>query len=73
MGDQAQENVNAATSEVGSALPTNITDAYLAALQVQNNNLMEIIKNMQTPKASATDEKGKHIILPKFHHEEIIK
>lgn len=69
MGDQAQENVNAATSEVGSALPTNITDAYLAALQVQNNNLMEIIKNMQTPKASATDEKGKHIILPKFHPE----
>jgi len=43
MGDQAQENVNAATSEVRSALPTNITDAYLAALQVQNNNLMEII------------------------------
>lgn len=69
MGNQAQENVNAATSEVGSALPTNITDAYLAALQVQNNNLMEIIKNMQTPKASATDEKGKHIILPKFHPE----
>jgi len=50
MEDQPQENNNSATSEVGSALPTNITDAYLAALQVQNNNLLEIIKNMQTPR-----------------------
>jgi len=69
MKDQSQENINSATSEAGSALPTNITDAYLAALQVQNNNLMEIIKNMQTPRASATDEKGKHITLPKFYPE----
>lgn len=69
MEDQSQENINSATSEAGSALLTNITDAYLAALQVQNNNLMEIIKNMQTPRASATDEKGKHITLPKFYPE----
>ncbi|XP_032582998.1 uncharacterized protein LOC116803251 [Drosophila sechellia] len=69
MEGQAQINANAATSEVGYALPTNTTDAYLTALQVQNYNLMEIIKNMQTPKASATDEKGKLITLPKFHPE----
>jgi len=69
MADQQPKINDSATSEVGSALPTNITDAYLAALQVQNNNLLEIIKNMQTPRAPATDEKGKHVTLPKFNPE----
>jgi len=69
MADKQPKITDSATSEVGSALPTNITDAYLAALQVQNNNLLEIIKNMQTPRAPATDEKGKYVTLPKFNPE----
>ncbi|XP_041565839.1 uncharacterized protein LOC121467701 [Drosophila elegans] len=52
------------TSEVGSALPT---DPHLLALELQNRNLMEIIKNMQTPKAPQSDGKASHITLPKFN------
>ncbi|XP_044570229.1 uncharacterized protein LOC116654501 [Drosophila ananassae] len=56
------------SSEVGSALPTDrATDPYLLALELQNRNLLEIIKNMQTPRAPPTDGKVSHVTLPKFN------
>ncbi|XP_062142643.1 uncharacterized protein LOC133850536 [Drosophila sulfurigaster albostrigata] len=56
------------TSEVGSALPTaHATDPYLSALELQNRNLMEIIKNMQTPRAPPADGKASYVTLPKFN------
>ncbi|KAH8251496.1 hypothetical protein KR038_006493, partial [Drosophila bunnanda] len=56
------------TSEVGSALPTDrATDPYLSALELQNRNLLEIIKNMQTPRAPPTDGKASYVSLPKFN------
>lgn len=55
------------TSEVGSPSPRETrSDQYMAALEAQNRNLMEIIRTMHAPRASASNEKSLHVTLPKF-------
>jgi len=55
------------TSEVGLPSPQETrSDQYMAALEAQNRNLMEIIRTMHAQRASASDEKSLHVTLPKF-------
>jgi len=52
------------TSEVGSPSPQEpSSDQYMAALETQNHNLMEIIKTMHAPRASALDEESLGVTL----------
>lgn len=38
---------------------------YLSALEQQNSNLMELIRNVQAPKAGETDGRASYVSFPK--------